>query len=153
MDILEVCNVATIKKVELSAKLVEGFKIEATAGNHTVIVDQPTGAGGTDAGPTPVDYLFVSLAGCVITVAQVIARQKKIQLRDIKVEIEGELDLDRFHGRSFENRAGFSSITVKVDLDADMTPEEKKAFIEEVDNRCPISDNIMNETPVTFEAV
>lgn len=144
---------ATIKKVALSAKLVEGLKIEATARNHTAFVDQPTSDGGTDAGPTPLEYLFISLAGCVITAATVVARQKRIQLRDIRVAIEGELDLDRFHGRSLESRAGFSSIIVKVDLDADMTQEEKKAFIAEVDSRCPISDNIIHETPVTFEAV
>jgi len=144
---------ATNKKVTLSAKLVEGFKIEATARDHKLFVDQPVSGGGTDAGPTPLEYLFVSLAGCIITVAKVCARQKRIGLRDIKVEIEGELDLDRFQGKSTDARAGFSSIKVKVDLDADMTPEEKRAFIEEVDSRCPISDNIAHATPITFEVV
>jgi uncharacterized OsmC-like protein len=36
--------------------------------------------------------------------------------------------------------------TVKVD--ADLSDEEKKEFLEEVDRRCPISDNLMNTTPV-----
>jgi uncharacterized OsmC-like protein len=29
-----------------------------------------------------------------------------------------------------------------------MTDEEKKSFLEEVDSRCPISDNLANATPV-----
>ena len=31
-----------------------------------------------------------------------------------------------------------------------MTPSEKKAFLAEMDARCPISDNILHETPVQF---
>lgn len=40
-----------------------------------------------------------------------------------------------------------------VDVDADMTKEEKEAFIQEVDSRCPISDNVMNPTPVEIEVL
>jgi uncharacterized OsmC-like protein len=39
---------------------------------------------------------------------------------------------------------------VTVKMDADMTKEEKEAFLHEVDLRCPVSDNIHNATPMTF---
>lgn len=32
---------------------------------HTVLVDQPTDAGGDDRGPTPTELLVAALAGCV----------------------------------------------------------------------------------------
>ncbi len=41
------------------------FKTECTAGKHTVVVDQPMAAGGTDEGPTPLDYQLISLGGCI----------------------------------------------------------------------------------------
>ena len=46
---------------------------------------------------------------------------------------------------------GFQDVVVKVYMDADMTDEEKLAFLKEVDARCPISDNTINTTPVKFE--
>ena len=48
-------------------------------------------------------------------------------------------------------RAGFQSITAKVKIDADLSEEEKKEFLEEVDRRCPVSDNLMKLTPVTVK--
>jgi uncharacterized OsmC-like protein len=38
-----------------------------------------------------------------------------------------------------------------VDVDADMTDEEKTAFIHEVDARCPVSENLLNATPVNVQ--
>jgi uncharacterized OsmC-like protein len=32
-----------------------------------------------------------------------------------------------------------------------MTKEEKQAFVEEIESRCPVSDNIENATPVKVE--
>jgi len=39
---------------------------------------------------------------------------------------------------------------VRAKIDADMTKEEKEAFLHEVDRRCPVSDNIHNVTQMTF---
>ena len=51
-------------------------------------------------------------------------------------------------GKTKEDRAGFQNFKVVMDIDADMTKEEKVAFMEEVDSRCPISDNIFNASSV-----
>jgi len=40
-----------------------------------------------------------------------------------------------------------------VDVDADMTAEEKDAFVHEVDERCPVSWNLMNVSNVKVSAV
>ncbi len=38
-------------------------------------------------------------------------------------------------------------------IDSEMSDEEKKAFLEEVDARCPITDILLHETPVKVELV
>jgi uncharacterized OsmC-like protein len=128
----------------------ERFKIESKIGNHTVFVDQPKTGGGEDAGPTPLEYFFLSLAGCIATIARIAAKQKRINLRAMDVKVEGELDIEALMGRNLDAHSGFGGITVRAKIDADMTKEEKEAFLHEVDRRCPVSDNIHNVTPVTL---
>jgi putative redox protein len=140
----------TIKTVSIDATQVDGFKVEAKMRQHTAIIDQPVAGGGTDSGPTPLEYLFISLASCVVTIGHIVAKQRHLPLRKIEVHIEGDVDTDVFMGKSTEARAGFSGIRVHTKIDADMTQEEKEAFLRDVDARCPISDNIHNLTPIEF---
>lgn len=139
---------ATIKKVTVTAKALDGFLIETRAGDHIALVDQPEKMGGTNKGPTPLDYVFVALAGCLATIAKIVAMQKQIDLRGFEVSVEGEYNLDVIRGKDRSDRAGFNSIKVNIKIDADMSQEEKQAFIDEVDRRCPVSDNLINTTPV-----
>jgi uncharacterized OsmC-like protein len=139
---------ATIKQVTTSAKLLEGMQLEVKAGRHTLYVDQPVSGGGTDTGPTPLEYLQFALAGCLGTIARIVARQQKINLRGFNVVVEGALDLDVLMGKSTDNRSGFIGLKAVVDIDADLTHAEKIAFLEEVDRRCPISDNLHAGTPI-----
>jgi len=66
------------------------------------------------------------------------------------MEIEGDYDFDNLMGKTTEGRAGFTEIRVNVNIDADLTDEEKQEFFHKVDSRCPTSDNLMNVTPVVF---
>jgi uncharacterized OsmC-like protein len=144
---------ATVKKVQVEAHLGERFKIESKIGNHTLVVDQPKTGGGEDAGPTPLEYFFLSLAGCIGTIARIAAKQKRIALRSMDVKVEGDLDVEGLMGRNPEARVGFSGITVTVKMDADMSQEEKEAFAHEVDRRCPVSANIHDATPMRVVVV
>jgi len=139
-----------IKNVSIEAVQVAGFKIETRSRQHIAIVDQPVAGGGTDAGPTPLEYLFVSLAGCIVTIGHIVAKQRQLPVRSISVRVEGELDTDVLMGKRSDVRSGFSDIRIHVKIDADMTQAEKEAFLKEVDARCPISDNIHSTTPLNF---
>ncbi|MFA5181310.1 MAG: OsmC family protein [Syntrophales bacterium] len=142
---------ARMKTVSIEAKLGGKFKVEVKAGNHTLCIDQPQAGGGADEGPNPIEYLFASLAGCIGTVGRIIATQKRIKLNGMDMKIEGVFDTEIILGKSKENRPGLTGINVTLNIDADMTKEEKKAFVEEIETRCPVSDNIENVTPVKIE--
>jgi len=144
---------AKMKTIGVEAKLDEKFKIEVKAGEHLMVVDQPKAGGGMDAGPSPLEYLFASLAGCIGTVARIVAMQKRIPLKGMDMKVEGAFDLETLLGKGKENRAGFAGIKVMLHIDADMTKQEKEDFIQEVERRCPVSDNIANITPVVIEVV
>ena len=118
------------KNVSVDAVLLQGYQIEVKSRQHVTIVDQPPAGGGEDSGPTPLEFLLVSLASCFCTIGKIIAMQKRLPLRAIEVHVEGELDTDVLMGKRDDVRAGFSSIRVVTKIDADM--------------------NIVNQTPVEF---
>lgn len=138
------------KHVSVEAEQIEGFKIEARVGGHIAHIDQPVDSGGTDSGPSPLDYLFIAEASCIITIGQIIARQQQLPVHSINVKVEGDLDPEVFMGKNKEARAGFTGIQVIADIDADLTREEKEKFLAEIHARCPVSDNLMNATSLTF---
>ena len=62
-------------------------------------------AGGTDEGPNPLEIFLSSLPACICTIGRIIAMQRKIDLRGIQVEVEGDINKDFFYvqdpGRAF----------------------------------------------------
>ena len=142
---------ASIKKVQVVASMGEGFTVESQIRNHKVFIDQPEQGGGKDTGPTPLELLFFSLAGCLLSIARIAANQKRIALRSMEVRIEGEIDSDGLLGKNKDVRVGFPNIKAFVKMDADMTEDQKREFLEEVDLRCPVSDNLHEPTPVALE--
>jgi uncharacterized OsmC-like protein len=138
------------KTVTVESKLNETFVIESDIRGHKVIIDQPANTGGSDTGPTPLELLFASLAGCIGTIGRLVAMQKRIDLKGLSIKVEGDLDTDGLLGKPIDSRVGFEGITISVDVDADMTDEEKEAFVHELDARCPVSENLMNATPVSI---
>lgn len=139
---------SSMKTVKVTAEGPDGWVVTTHSGKHISLIDQPEAMGGTDAGPSPLSYVFVALGGCLITVAKIVAGQQKINLRGVEVEVSGDLNLAVLRGQEKNERAGFTSITANVKVDADLTKEEKEAFMEEVDKRCPVSDNLMHLTEI-----
>lgn len=136
------------KTVTIESRLNEKFVIESDIRGHKVVIDQPANGGGTDTGVTPLELVFASLGGCIGTIGRIVAMQKRIALRGMSIKVEGELDTDGLLGKPIDGRIGFEGITITVDVDADMSDEEKDAFLHEVDRRCPVSENLLNATPV-----
>ena len=142
---------AANKIVKVTAEGKEKFLIELKAGEFTAYIDQPEAMGGDNSAPSPLHYFEWALAGCIVTIGKIVAKQQRIELRGLTCSVEGDLNTAVLMGKSDEDRPGFFGFKLVVNVDADMTLEQKKAFIEEVDARCPISDNILKETPIEFE--
>ena len=139
------------KNVKVRTTMGAGMKIECSAGHHTLYIDQPAAGGGSDSGPTPLEFYQLALAGCISSIARIVAKQKGINMRGIEVSVSGDIDTDVLLGKSQAARVGFQSLSMAVKLDADLNHEQKVEFLEEVERRCPVSDNTKNATPVHLE--
>jgi len=144
-----------LSKVKVSAEMGMGFSTRINC-SHPFTIDQPKAAGGAGEGPNPLEIFLSSLPACICAIGRIIANQRRIELRGINVEVEGDIDKDFLLGKTKEGRAGFTEIRSFVDIDADMTMVEKEAFLKEVAVRCPIADNILHVStlkPVVKEKV
>jgi len=125
-------------------------KMNLQAGKFNLIIDEPKGMGGTNEGPSPIQVLLMSLAGCLNVTGHEIARQKGLTMNSMKVKIEGVMNPCTFLGCSFEERAGFQNIVVTVNADIPgASEEEKEAWLKETESRCPVTDNIKADTTIT----
>jgi len=116
-----------------------------------IVVDEPAELGGTDTGANPVEYVLAAFAGCINVMAHVIAKEMNFELRGVKIDISGDLNPARLFGLSYEDRAGYKQIVVRIKPDCDADAETLKKWKEAIENRCPVSDNLQNPTPVKIE--
>lgn len=136
----------------VSAKSENPTKTAVTARGFTMYIDEPKNMGGTDHGPTPVEYILASLAGCLNVVAHMAAKEMGFTLRGLEMDLDGDLDPARFMGKDTDTRAGFQNINVNIKADADADQDTLDRWAEIIESRCPVSDNIANATPVAVKA-
>ncbi|MDX9908177.1 MAG: OsmC family protein [Bacteroidales bacterium] len=141
-----------ISTIKVGGTIGKTFRVEISA-DHPFVIDQPKAGGGNDEGPNPLETFLATLAACFCTMGRIIANQRKIELRKIECETEGDIDKDFLMGKTDVGRSGFTEIRSFVKIDADMTEEEKKAFLHEIERRCPMADNISKSTPLTSSIV
>ncbi|WP_151704953.1 OsmC family protein [Nitrincola alkalilacustris] len=136
------------KTVAVTASLNDSFVVEAQIGEHRLLIDQPVAARGTGQGPTPLEYYMFAMAGCIGTIGRIVAMQQKITLRGMTIWVEGDYNPAGLLGKPTDDRTGFQQIRIRAEIDADLSHEEKKAFLDQVCERCPLHDNTRLETDV-----
>ncbi|TDQ36155.1 OsmC family protein [Thiopseudomonas denitrificans] len=137
-----------LKTLRATGHMGAGMTIEIMCGEHKVFMDQPKNAGGADLGPAPPELILAAYAGCVGSIGRIMAHQEKINLRGMRFEVEADYDPDRLLGRETSARTGFQQIRLNVEIDADLDDAAKQDFLQRIEARCPILDNLANETPV-----
>ncbi len=64
------------------------FKHSVQVRDHQVLVDEPAGSGGEDAGPDPQEMLAVSLASCTAITMEMYAARKGWDIGRVEVDVE-----------------------------------------------------------------
>jgi putative redox protein len=115
----------------------EGLRQTITVGNHTIVADEPTDLGGTDAGPNPYDLLLSSLGSCTAMTLLLYARRKKWPVEHVRVE----LDHSRVHVKdcvdSEDKDVKLDYFRKRVTVTGDLS-EEQRVKLEEIAQKCPV---------------
>ena len=113
--------------------------------------DHPEIFASEDNGATPVELVLVGLASCLTAGIAAVAQHREIQLRSVTATLEGGMDIQGILGIDSDVRNGFDGIKVTYDIDADATPEEKRALVAQSQKRSAVYDIVTNPTNVAVE--
>lgn len=134
-------------------KVEGGLKVQSGTHGFTVVCDEPIASGGTDAGMNPVELELSSLGSCITIAAFILAQQKGINVEHFAVELEGDIDPEGFMGISPDVRNGFSEIRIVPHIKCDASEEDARAYVEFVESRCPVRDNLINGVPIVVSDI
>ena len=63
------------------------YKVDVTAGGHSVVSDQAVSVGGTGAGPTPKELLLAAIGACTVQTLMMVAPQRKWDIKSLVVKV------------------------------------------------------------------
>ena len=135
--------------VSIRAESETPSRMKVKAGKFEMIIDEPANMGGSDLGPSPIQVLLMSLAGCLNVTGHQVAKQRGMKLHGMKIKIDGTMNPCTFIGCSYEERAGFQKVSIAVHADFEnASPEEVESWLKETEARCPVTDNIRESTKI-----
>ena len=124
------------------------FRSEARIRSFAPITsDEPAGIGGTDSAPNPVEQLLGALGNCLAVGYAANASVAGITIRDLRIDLDGDLDLHTFLGLA-DGHAGFSAIRVTVHLDTDADDAAVAELHEKVAATSPVGQTLSKAIPV-----
>ena len=117
----------------------EGFVHDVEIeGGHTVVVDEPSVAGGTDLGPSPTRLVAAGLASCVAVTMEMYAERKGWDIGAVEVDVD--VEYEGYAPRAF---------TVTPRLPAGLSAEQEERLLA-IAAKCPVHQALARETPVTY---
>jgi uncharacterized OsmC-like protein len=137
-----------------SRSTIETFSGAGGEHNHSATfiydADHPEVLCAKDQGPTPVEFILVALASCLMAGIGNIAAARGVKLTSVKAEIEGDINLLGLLGISNEVRNGYKGLDVRFDIKGDAPPEKLQAIVEQSRDRSAVYDVVTNGVPVNI---
>ena len=141
---------------------VSGTKTKVTTknmvlGNHKIIrdfeftIDEPSQLLGVNHAPNPAEYMLGGLAGCMAVTFMAGATARNIEINELKIEIDGELDLNGFLGIDDTVPKGFSELKFIFHVRGNGTQESYNELIKRVIKHSPNFNTIKNKVRMVGE--
>ena len=112
--------------------------------------DEPGALGGTDTGPNPVEQVLAALGNCLAVGYAANASAAGIELKDLRIDLEGDLDLHAFLGLRGGN-AGYDKISVTVHIDSDADREQIETLHDKVVGTSPVGHTLARAVPLKID--
>ena len=120
---------------------------EVKANGHALVADEPPALGGSDAGPTPYDYLLTALGSCTAITVRMYADRKGWPLDAVTVRVEH----GRIHAKDCEECETKSGRIDRVELELGLEgalDAEQRERLREIADKCPVKRTLGSEVLV-----
>lgn len=132
------------------AKLVEDMHIEGRVGKFHLESDEPVVRGGTDLGPTPLQYFVAGAAFCLITQIARFAPLYDVPLEDVQADVRAEFDVAEKFGLEGPNGA-FEQVTYVLTVRSVAPAEQVRLLIEHAERACHAAQSLRQPVSVSLE--
>jgi putative redox protein len=123
------------------------FTVEARAGRHRWLADEPASVGGADAGPGPYDLLAAALGACTAMTLRIYARQKGLPLERMRVRLK-HAKIHAADCEHCETRTGrIDRIEREIRIDGALDQAQRQRLLEIAD-KCPVHRTLHGEVDV-----
>jgi putative redox protein len=126
----------------------QGFRADIVARQHRMSADEPEAVGGTDAGPTPYEYLLAALASCTAMTIRLYAKRKSWPLESATVFVRQGHSHEKDCEMCETHSVGIGVIEKRVELEGALSDEQRTRLLEIAD-RCPIRQTLARGIEVT----
>lgn len=117
------------------------YKTILTANHYTLIADEPTAVGGNDEGPSPGDFVCMSLASCKAITLRMYVQRKQWEVGEINVKVALV--------RTDDTTGAVHSFACEIAVAGDITEEQKQRLVQ-IAKACPISKLLSKGSTVTI---
>ena len=124
------------------------FQQRITTGRHTLVADEPEGAGGMDTGPGPYDLLLAALGACSAMTVRLYAERKgwplervTVLLRHAKIHASDCADCET------KGDARIDTIDKRLTLEGPVDAEQRTRLVE-IAGRCPVHRTLESEVKI-----
>jgi uncharacterized OsmC-like protein len=125
-----------------------GFASRVKVRDHEYLKsDEPPALGGEDTAPNPVEQLLGAFGNCLAVGYAANATAAGIELKDLRIELEGDLDLHTFLGLA-DGNAGFDGVRVNVHLDTDADADAVRQLHDKVVSTSPVGHTLSRPIPL-----
>ena len=124
-----------------------GLRTEISVNGHVAVADEPTNFGGTDAGPTPYDYLLGALGACTAMTVRMYADRKGWPLESVTVRLAH----DRIHAEDCEScetkKGRIDRVQHEIELTGSLDDAQREKLLE-IAEKCPVRRTLTSEVLV-----
>lgn len=94
----------------------------------------------------PVEYFLGAIVACINSTGTMVARDMDIDIQELEITVEGDVDYARYKGEESSARPGLQGIEASLSVAADADESTLETWLERIEQRCPVTDNVENET-------